>query len=65
MNEKTWRTSSYSGNANNCVELAIRPSLIDVRDTKNRDGGSLAFGAARFGSFLAVVRSGGLSSGTR
>jgi hypothetical protein len=56
MNEKIWRTSSYSGNANNCVELALDGRSAGVRDTKNRVGGELAFGFAPFGAFLAAVK---------
>ena len=65
MKQKTWRTSSYSGNNNNCVELAIDGLAAAVRDTKNRDAGSLSFVPERFGSFLAVVKSAGLRPGTR
>jgi hypothetical protein len=64
MNEKIWRTSSYSGNANNCVELAIDCDSVDVRDSKNRMAGALAFAAEPFGAFLAAVRSAGLRPGT-
>jgi hypothetical protein len=41
-----WRTSSYSGaNGGQCVELAGDSGLIMVRDTANRDDGTLAFSA--------------------
>ena len=36
-----WRKSSYSGTQGNCVEVAPSPSVVGVRDTKNRDGGVL------------------------
>lgn len=40
-----WRTSSYSSDTSNCVE--VRPgTLVGVRDSKNPDGGLLAFPAA-------------------
>jgi len=39
-----WRKSSYSGGAgNDCVETASGDGMILVRDTTNRDGGTLAF----------------------
>jgi hypothetical protein len=39
-----WRKSTYSdGNGGQCVELASGSSAILVRDTTNRDGGTLAF----------------------
>jgi hypothetical protein len=36
----TWRTSSYSGQDNECVEL--RGDLLAVRDSKNPDGEQVA-----------------------
>jgi Domain of unknown function (DUF397) len=39
-----WRKSTYSdGNGGQCVELASSSGAILVRDTTNRDGGTLAF----------------------
>ena len=53
-----WRKSSYSGNAGsaNCVETAARAGTVVVRDTANRDGGTLEFPAAAWSAFLATVR---------
>ncbi|MFY1620636.1 DUF397 domain-containing protein [Micromonospora sp. WMMD736] len=41
-----WRKSTRSGNnGGDCVEVADnRPGVVLVRDTKDRDGGTLAFG---------------------
>jgi hypothetical protein len=40
------RTSTYSNaNGENCVETASEHGAILVRDTQNRDGGTLAFNA--------------------
>lgn len=41
----TWRKSSYSGgNGGGCVETGIAETgRVLVRDTTNRDGGSLTF----------------------
>lgn len=36
-----WRKSSYSGNQGNCVEVALRPSRVLVRDTKAREAGHI------------------------
>jgi hypothetical protein len=36
----TWRKSSYSGQAGNCVQ--IRSDLAAVRDSKNETGSALA-----------------------
>jgi len=41
----TWRTSSYSGsNGGNCIEVAITPDTVAIRDSKDADGPVLAFG---------------------
>lgn len=52
-----WRKSSYSNaNGGQCVETASGDSLILVRDTANRDGGTLAFSAAAWCTFTASLR---------
>ncbi|HEY6495146.1 MAG TPA: DUF397 domain-containing protein [Trebonia sp.] len=53
-----WRKSSYSGsNGGACVELTSDSRLVLVRDTTNRDGGTLAFGADAWAAFTAALRS--------
>ncbi|ASU80561.1 DUF397 domain-containing protein [Actinopolyspora erythraea] len=52
----TWRTSSYSGNTGNCVEVGSAADVVGVRDTKNRDGGTLVFTGDQWGSFLNTVK---------
>ncbi|MER6533587.1 DUF397 domain-containing protein [Streptomyces sp900105755] len=39
--EPTWFKSSYSssGDGNDCVEIAIAPHTVHVRDSKHRDAG--------------------------
>jgi Domain of unknown function (DUF397) len=57
-----WRKSSYSGDGNSCVELAVtRPSARDgtvgVRDTKrNGCGPVLEFSATAWQEFLLRIR---------
>ncbi|PKW14024.1 DUF397 domain-containing protein [Saccharopolyspora spinosa] len=51
-----WRKSSYSGEESDCVEVGISPDLVGVRDTKDRDGGTLVFGQPTWGRFLAAVK---------
>lgn len=54
-----WRKSSYSGNGGaNCVEAGNAPGLVLVRDTTDRDGGTLAFTADAWRNLLAGVRAG-------
>ena len=52
----TWRKSSYSSNGGaTCVEVASTDGVL-VRDTTNRDGGTLAFSAAAWERFLGTIR---------
>ena len=56
MTSRRWRKSSRSASAAQCVELAVGERVAGVRDTKNRDGGTLEFGAKAFAAFLADVK---------
>jgi hypothetical protein len=52
-----WRKSSYSGdNGGNCVETASCDGLILVRDTTNRDVGTLEFSAEAWEAFAASLK---------
>ncbi|WP_190818839.1 DUF397 domain-containing protein [Saccharopolyspora pogona] len=52
-----WRTSSRSnGHGGMCVEVGSGTDVVGVRDTKNRDGGTLVFQSQAWGSFLAAVK---------
>ncbi len=52
-----WRKSTYSdGNGGSCVEAADSDGLVLVRDTTNRDGGTLAFSAAAWAEFTALIK---------
>ena len=48
MRQGTWRKSSYSGSNPNgdCVEVAVGPDLVGVRDSKNVPGPALSFPTA-------------------
>ena len=52
-----WRTSSYSGGSGNCIEVAQSPDLVLVRDTKDRDGGTLTLRNIQWQTFLVSTRS--------
>ncbi|MEV0702104.1 DUF397 domain-containing protein [Saccharopolyspora sp. NPDC050389] len=56
MNEQLWRKSSRSGSVHNCVEVALTSDAAAVRDSKNPDGGILAFSNRRWRSFLSAVK---------
>jgi Domain of unknown function (DUF397) len=52
-----WRKSSYSdSNGGDCVETASGSGVILVRDTTDRDGGTLSFSAEAWGTFTASLR---------
>ncbi|HEX4215144.1 MAG TPA: DUF397 domain-containing protein [Candidatus Dormibacteraeota bacterium] len=55
------RSSFHGANAQNCVEVAKLPGgARAVRDSKDRDGGVLVYGATEWAEFLAALRSRGL-----
>ncbi|GAA2470928.1 DUF397 domain-containing protein [Streptomyces thermolineatus] len=48
-----WFKSSYSGTeGDNCVEVAFGSGAVHVRDSKDRDGGSLAFPPRSWSAFV-------------
>jgi hypothetical protein len=52
-----WRKSSYSGaNGGSCVETASGDGTVLVRDTTDRDGGTLAFTANAWRAFMADMK---------
>lgn len=51
-----WRTSSYSGQGQDCVEVRRGPGRVDVRDTKDRAGGQLAVAGEVWRALLDVVK---------
>jgi hypothetical protein len=53
-----WRTSRYSSNGENCVEVASVPSQMLVRDSKNSDAGTIEFTLLTWGAFVAGARDG-------
>ncbi|OZM73965.1 DUF397 domain-containing protein [Amycolatopsis antarctica] len=50
-----WRTSSYSGQNGECVEVKFA-DRVGIRDTKNRDAGTLDVASLAWRAFLAEVR---------
>jgi hypothetical protein len=52
-----WFKSSYSdsSNINDCVEVAITPRTVHVRDSKNASGPRLALSPAAWAGFVTHV----------
>ena len=54
-----FRKSTRSTQTGNCVEVATNlPDVVAVRDTKDRDGGTLLFTHAEWAAFIGGVRNG-------
>ncbi|MGW0213358.1 DUF397 domain-containing protein [Micromonospora chokoriensis] len=53
-----WRKSTRSSsNGGACVEVADNlPGVVLVRDTKDRDGGTLTFGPAAWAGFVRLAK---------
>jgi Domain of unknown function (DUF397) len=52
-----WRKSTYSADNNgNCVEVGGAGPAVVVRDTKDRAGAVLTFGADAWARFAATVK---------
>ncbi|WP_251093817.1 DUF397 domain-containing protein [Streptomyces sp. Caat 7-52] len=53
----TWSKSSYSSNEGpDCVEVAIAPATVHVRDSKDPERAQLAVGGGTWTEFLGFAR---------
>ncbi|WP_237404584.1 DUF397 domain-containing protein [Actinacidiphila reveromycinica] len=57
-----WRKSSFSGNEYECVEVALQTDQVRARDSKDRTGPQLVFGAQAWREFVAAVVTGQLGA---
>jgi hypothetical protein len=52
-----WHKSSYSGGSgDDCIEVAERPDVIHVRDSKDTEGPRLTFTTGEWTAFVEFVR---------
>jgi hypothetical protein len=57
MDDRAWRTSSYSGGQGNCVEVADHDNRVMVRDTKENSAGPvLRFTPAAWRTFTGQLK---------
>ncbi len=55
-----WRKSTRSGATGACVEVAVLPAVVLVRDSKDADGPRLRLQRPAFSAFVADVATGRL-----
>jgi hypothetical protein len=58
-----WRTSSRSNGEMACVEVAVVPGHVGVRDSKDRSGPALAFLPSAWRAFVGDVQRDGFDHG--
>nr|WP_083466260.1 DUF397 domain-containing protein [Kibdelosporangium sp. MJ126-NF4] len=51
-----WRKSSYSESVGECVEIAYTSCTVAIRDTKNRDAGTLTLPASAWHGLASYTR---------
>ncbi|WP_030104049.1 DUF397 domain-containing protein [Actinoalloteichus caeruleus] len=51
-----WQKSRRSGQQTSCVEVGSTPDLVGIRDTKNRDGGTLLVDPSAFAALVDAVK---------
>lgn len=56
MMTEVWRKSKRSGYNGDCTEVRMANGTVQVRDSKNPDGGVLTFTRAEWESFTHGIR---------
>lgn len=57
-----WRKPSRSQGSGNCVEVGSAPSIVGVRDTKDRHGATLAMTTGAWSRFVRAIKAGELDA---
>jgi hypothetical protein len=64
MNDRTWRTSSYSGGQGNCVEVCTsQPGVVAVRDSKDRYGREITVSDRAWSALMQGIKQGDFGLG--
>ncbi|MDI2031481.1 DUF397 domain-containing protein [Saccharopolyspora sp. TS4A08] len=58
LSNATWRKSSYSADAGQCVEVAITSTAVGIRDSKNPHAAHLTTAPAQWAAFLTTLKAG-------
>ena len=58
-----WRTSSYTGAGENCVDVAPSPASVLVRHSKRHADGIIEFTHAEWAAFVTAARDGSTFDG--
>ncbi|MGW3471001.1 DUF397 domain-containing protein [Saccharopolyspora sp. NPDC000995] len=58
LSDARWRKSRRSASNAHCVEVAVAAGAVGVRDTKDRDGGTLLFTPEQWTSFTTRLKQG-------
>lgn len=53
-----WKTSSFSGGNDQCVEVAARDGHVAVRNSKRREGSRVEFTPEEWDAFIRGVKAG-------
>lgn len=56
--DNAWRTPSRSGNNGQCVEARLIHNHVEVRDSKDRNGPSIAVPPAAWATFATGLKAG-------
>ncbi|MFD0315317.1 DUF397 domain-containing protein [Streptomyces flavalbus] len=55
MSSLTWKKSTYSGDASNCVEMATTTTSIHIRDSKHTKGPHLTVALCSWAPFIQAL----------